>query len=359
MSDRDPSLPDARRAAPGIYQPWLHRFACVMVGATLLLICAGGHVKSNEAGLSVPDWPTTFHQNMFTFPLSKWTGGIKWEHSHRLIAATVGLLTIAFAAVLWVYERRAWVRWLGIAALVAVVLQGVLGGLTVIYQLPAPISVAHGCLAQIFFCSTIAIAVFTSKLWLESPRPAANAATPGVPLYRLGLIAVAAIFAQLILGAMMRHTESGLAVPDFPRAYGQWSPSLDPASLARYNADRAAAQLPPVTRDQIIFHLLHRAGAIVTTAIIALAGVSALSRYSRDPRLANPAVWLLSLTALQIMLGAATVMGRRPPVIATLHVAVGAMVLGFAVLLTLRAWRLLPAGRIARTDYAEPIPAVA
>src|SRR5262245_41798500 len=123
------------------YQPRLHAFACLMVGATLLLICAGGHVKSNEAGLSVPDWPTTYGQNMFTYPPSKWTGGILWEHSHRLIASSVGFLTIVLAVVLWLYEPRKWVRWLGVAALAAVILQGVLGGLTVWYKLPAPISV--------------------------------------------------------------------------------------------------------------------------------------------------------------------------------------------------------------------------
>ncbi len=338
------------------YNPRLHAFACVMVGATLLLICAGGHVKSNEAGLSVPDWPTTYGQNMFTFPPSKWTGGILWEHSHRLIASTVGLLTIALASVLWIYERRNWVRWLGIVALAAVILQGVLGGLTVIYKLPAPISVAHGCLAQLFFCTTIAIAVFTSKLWLN---PAPIASQNGAGLRRLGIATIAIIFVQLILGAVMRHTESGLAVPDFPRAYGQWSPSLDPAALILYNSDRTVANLPPVSRDQIVYHLFHRAGAVFVTAIIAITGITTLSRFGRDPRLANPAIWMLTLTALQIMLGAATVLSRRTPIIATLHVAVGAMVLGFAVLLTLRAWRLLPAGNTESNTFLEPAAAVA
>src|SRR5262245_13491626 len=142
------------------YQPWLHGYACLLVGATLLLICAGGQVKSHEAGLSVPDWPTTFGQNMFTYPPSKWTGGVLWEHSHRLIAASVGFLTIGLTVWLWIAERRRWVCWLGTAALAAVILQGVLGGLTVIYKLPAPISVAHGLLAQSFFCIVVGIAVF-------------------------------------------------------------------------------------------------------------------------------------------------------------------------------------------------------
>src|SRR5688572_10938498 len=113
------------------YHPWLHRFAVLTAGATLLLICVGGVVTSKGVGLAVPDWPTTFGYNMFFFPWSKWVGGVFYEHSHRLVASGVGLLTTILAVWLWIKEERKWVRWLGVIAFVAVVGQGVLGGLRV------------------------------------------------------------------------------------------------------------------------------------------------------------------------------------------------------------------------------------
>ena len=170
------------RRAPRHKGAWLNRpelapprFAVLVAAATLALIVAGGLVTSTESGLSVPDWPTTYGHNMFTFPLSKMVGGIRFEHTHRLIASAVGMLTIVLAVWLARREQRRWVRRLGYLALATVVAQGVLGGLTVIYLLPTPVSVAHGCLAQIFFCLTIAIAVVTSPRWIEAP-PASLAA---------------------------------------------------------------------------------------------------------------------------------------------------------------------------------------
>src|SRR5436309_4095784 len=141
---------------------WLSRFAKFVSASTILLIVAGGLVTSTGSGLSVPDWPTSYGWNLFTFPPSKWVGGILYEHGHRLIASGVGLLTIVLAAWLWLKEPRRWMRWLGAAALATVVAQGVLGGLTVLFFLPAPISIAHAALAEIFFCLTLAIAVCTS-----------------------------------------------------------------------------------------------------------------------------------------------------------------------------------------------------
>ena len=107
-------------------------------------------VTSTGSGLSVPDWPTTYGSNMFTFPLSKWVGGIRYEHSHRLIASAVGFLTIILAGWTWRVEPRRWVRWLAVACLGAVVLQGLLGGLTVLLRLPPAVSIGHAGLAQIF-----------------------------------------------------------------------------------------------------------------------------------------------------------------------------------------------------------------
>lgn len=329
----------------------------MLVGATLLLICAGGQVKSHEAGLSVPDWPTTFGQNMFTYPPSKWTGGVLWEHSHRLIAASVGLLTIGLTVWLWIAERRRWLCWLGTAALAAVIVQGVLGGLTVIYKLPAPISVSHGMLAQSFFCIVIGIAVFTSQFWISNVGAAAPAAG-GRDVRRLAMACIAVVFVQLLFGAMMRHTEAGLAVPDFPRAYDQWWPSLDAPSVEQYNSLRRSEYgLPPVTREQILFHLLHRVGAVAVCLVVVATAAITLSRFGWEPKLATPAIWMLTLTAIQAMLGAAVVWSVRSPILATLHVACGAAVLGECVVLALRSRRLFPAD--GRDEFAAVTPAAA
>src|SRR3954467_15627255 len=144
------------------------RFARIVTAFTVLLIAAGGMGTSTDAGLSVPDWPTTYGQNMFTFPLSKWVGGIRYEHSHRLIASTVGFLTVILAIWTWRVEPRAWVRKLGFAALGAVILQGVLGGITVLLFLPPAVSIGHAGLAQIFFCITLSLALVTSRGWREA-----------------------------------------------------------------------------------------------------------------------------------------------------------------------------------------------
>ena len=141
---------------------WLHRFIKLVVASTVLLILAGGMVTSTGSGLAVPDWPNTYGEFMFSFPLEKMVGGIFYEHGHRLIASTVGFLTIILAVWLWWADPRGWVRRLGFIALAAVILQGVLGGLTVIYLLPPPISIGHAGLAQIFFCLTVSLALFTA-----------------------------------------------------------------------------------------------------------------------------------------------------------------------------------------------------
>src|ERR1051325_7394567 len=144
----------------------LHRFAKLLAACTVILILVGSLVTSHDAGLSVPDWPTSYGWNMFTFPRSMWGANILYEHGHRLIASPGGFLTIVLAAWLWIAEPRRWLRWLGIAALGAVIAQGLLGGLTVLFYLPATISTAHAALAEVFFCSVVAIALFTSPSWI-------------------------------------------------------------------------------------------------------------------------------------------------------------------------------------------------
>src|SRR5438876_2888299 len=183
----------------------LHRFAVFTACTTVLLIFVGGLVTSTESGLSVPDWPTTYGWNMFTFPFSKWVGGIVYEHSHRLVASFVGFLTVILAVWTWLKEKRAWVRWLSLAALGAVILQGILGGLTVLYLLPTSISMTHACLAQTFFCLTIALALFTSPGWKRG-LPLVKERHASLRLPVLCALTTAAVYLQLLLGALMRHT---------------------------------------------------------------------------------------------------------------------------------------------------------
>src|SRR5215813_3459058 len=191
----------------------LHRFALFTACCTAFLIFVGGPVTSTESGLSVPDWPTTYGWNMFTFPVSKWVGGIFYEHGHRLTASFVGFLTVCLTVWTWLRERRVWVRWLATAALGAVVLQGVLGGLTVIFLLPTWISTLHACLAQTFFCTVISLAFFTSPGWKRG-LPLVKSHAESIPLQTLCALTTAAVYFQLIMGALMRHTNAGLAIPD-------------------------------------------------------------------------------------------------------------------------------------------------
>src|SRR5437879_10252836 len=191
------------------YSQWLNRFAWLACIATLLLICSGGMVTSKNVGLAVPDWPTTFGYNMFLFPVSKWVGGILFEHTHRLIASTVGILTIILAIWLWLAEDRQCVRNLGIIALAGVILQGILGGLRVT-MLKDEIGVFHACIAQAFLGLLVFIALATTHSWRSLGRSNLTGLT-GQVLWRLRALATfaiaitAAIYVQLALGATMRH----------------------------------------------------------------------------------------------------------------------------------------------------------
>jgi cytochrome c oxidase assembly protein subunit 15 len=289
----------------------LHRFAVALAAATVLLIVAGGLVTSTESGLSVPDWPTTYGQNMFTFPLSKMVGGIRFEHTHRLVASTVGFLTIVFAFWLWRQEPRGWVRRLGYAALATVVAQGVLGGLTVLFLLPTAVSVAHACLAQTFFCLTVALAVVTSPRWRD-----AEPVAPG-RVGRAAKILLGVVFLQLLIGAVMRHTKAGLAIPDFPLAFGR--------------------VVPPIASFSVAVHFSHRIGAMAVAAMAFL--VLARARRSGRPGLRKTAVAIASLVLLQIALGGLTVLSRKDVLITTGHVAAGALILGASLALALASSR--------------------
>ena len=182
---------------------WPHRIAVTLACATLPLLFIGGLVTSLGAGLAVPDWPTTFGYNMFLYPWSKMIGGIFYEHSHRLVASFVGLLTVALAFLLWFREKRTWMRWLGVGALGLVIVQGILGGLRVIL-LQHTLAIIHACFAQAFFAFAVCLAVFTSPQWQGQPEqtPVAD----GGRLRRLCAVTTGLIYVQLIFGAVLRHT---------------------------------------------------------------------------------------------------------------------------------------------------------
>src|SRR5207248_6469762 len=181
------------------YNKWLNRFAWLTCVATLLLICSGGMVTSKNVGLAVPDWPTTFGYNMFLFPISRWVGGILFEHTHRLMGSLVGFLTIILAAWLWLSDDRRWVRSLGVIALAGVIFQGILGGLRVT-MMKDEIGIFHACVAQAFLGLLVFIALVTTNRW----RSIANVIADFnrlAPLKTLAIATTIAIYVLLALGA--------------------------------------------------------------------------------------------------------------------------------------------------------------
>lgn len=309
------------------YDPWRHRLAVLTAAATLLLIFIGGLVTSKGAGLSVPDWPLSYGVLMPSM-----VGNVFYEHGHRMAATGVGFLTLVLA--LWTAgaEARPGVRLLAWSALAAVVAQGILGGLTVLFLLPAPISVAHACLAQTFFCLVIALAYATSREWnacdarfedRDGIRQAAIAAT-------------AVVFVQLVVGAVMRHIGAGLAIEDFPLAKGRL--------------------LPPFESVGIAVHFAHRVGALLVLAAVSTLLVR--SRRGRDLRFNGPATLAFLLVLMQLGLGAWTVLSAKAELPTTFHVATGAAVLAACWFTTLRAHRLLGRSREAAGAPAlSPRPA--
>ncbi|PYQ12724.1 MAG: cytochrome oxidase biogenesis protein CtaA [Acidobacteria bacterium] len=302
-----------------------HLFGAVTAATTLVLIFVGGLVTSTGSGLSVPDWPLSY--GMLMPPM---VGGVFYEHSHRIVASLVGALTLALA--LWTAraEPRPGVRRLAWAALAAVVAQGVLGGLTVIFLLPTAVSVAHACLAQTFFCLVIALAYATSREWRDARAPDVDQ----TGLRGAALTATLIVYGQLLVGAVMRHIGAGLAIPDFPLASGR--------------------VLPPVATTPVLVHFAHRIGALLV--LLAVACFLARARRAGDPRFTRLGAALLGLVGFQIALGAATVLTGKAVTPTTLHVATGAAILGGCWLSTLRAFRLRrPAPAALAVPVARPV----
>ena len=300
--------------------PWLGRYAAAVALSTFLLIIAGALVTSNDAGLSVPDWPTSFG----SFRMPRMVGGVKFEHGHRMIAGAVGILTILLALWLWRSDERRWVRRLGGLAVLTIIAQAVLGGITVLFFLPAPISVAHACLAQICVCIAVVLALATRYEW----RAGARIEDAGSPTLRqLAAGTTAAIFLQLALGAAFRHNGFGI-IP-------------------------------------------HLAGAFVVTAGILWMLVRVLTRHRAQPRLVRGAGALAALLGVQVLLGIGSYIEKLaernaqqplPPAVTvtTAHVAIGALLLASSLLVTLEVYRTLagpgaaPGGAIQVAEARKP-----
>jgi cytochrome c oxidase assembly protein subunit 15 len=303
------------------YHRGLHRFAIFTACATLVLIVAGALVTSNDAGLSVPDWPTSFGS---FYKMPHMVGGIKYEHSHRMVAEFIGLLTIILAIWTWRVEKRRWLRFLGLAALATVIVQGILGGMTVLFFLPAPISSAHAAVAQTFFCIAVAIAVFTGRRWVEEqPRAELDQHRPA--LFTLTLLSIFVLYVQLVLGAMFRH--HGMS----------WWP--------------------------------HVINAAVVAFVLSWTAIRAISVYPQLDAVRLPAVTMLGLMVAQLCFGFLAFITRvmwgkdaaqpeLPMVISTVvHVAVGALLLATTVVLAIQVWRHVPVAFEERVPGTDPVAA--
>ncbi|MBF0504382.1 MAG: COX15/CtaA family protein [Candidatus Omnitrophica bacterium] len=311
----------------------LKHFSKILCLLTLLLILLGALVKSTESGLSVPDWPTTYGKFMFAYPLDKMAGGIKYEHTHRMLASIIGLLTLILT--LWLLKLKelpAWIKRLGIAAFVTVTAQGILGGLAVRYFLPVWLAVFHGVLAQTFLLILIFIAYALSQERNQSGRDNSN---PRV--LRFSLLLLGMIYIQLVIGNFMRHAQAGLAIPDFPTMAGGLIPTFDQAMLNRINAWRFENNMDEVTMGQVVIHFLHRFWALLIFLKLLWLNKIVYKECLNRPMILQSLFWLNMAVFIQITLGAATVLSHKESYTTTLHVTLGAIVLGVSFLMVLRA----------------------
>jgi len=308
---------------PESRSPRLFRYAQLVTVAVVFLLVAGAMVTSTGSGLAVPDWPLSFGQVM---PPMK--GGVFYEHGHRMVATAVGLLTILLAVWIQRVDPRPWMRRLGWTALGLVIVQGLLGGMTVLLKLPVWTSAAHACLAQGFFLVVVFLALALSPGWeqrSEGPGPAGR-----FPV--LAVLATGAIYIQLILGAVMRHMNAGLVIPDFPLVFG--------------------GLVPPHFTPEIAVHYAHRLWAVVVLVAVLAAAVSTLRGAGDRTDLKRPARLMIFLVLFQILLGASIIWTRREVGVTSTHVVVGAILLATSFVLTVRSWRFAASHAVARPDPA-------
>ena len=389
---------------------WLFRYAVLTALCTLALVCLGGLVTSKGVGMAVPDWPTSYGYNMFALPITTWfTDGIFHEHTHRLVATWVGILVVALTR--WLGGREAcrplliiglaelvagflllrvgpdwkgagyflsgiggvvllagmvWIRnaplarplpTLGWLAFAAVQVQGLLGGLRVVLDrqivadttLGTVFGLVHACLGQGFFVLLCAIALLLSPQW-----PRLGKGMNGIRTNALNWLLPATtgvIFLQLVLGALMRHQHAGLAIRDFPLAYGSLWPATDPESLLRYNHQRTDET--SVTAFQIFLQMFHRIGAVTIVILVVSSFVSVRKNAVGTPLTWGGNLWL-GLIIAQFFLGAATIWTDKAADIATAHVAIGALSLATGALLTLAARRIALPVRQGQLGGSEP-----
>jgi cytochrome c oxidase assembly protein subunit 15 len=392
-----------------VNSPWLNRFALLTAMATLALIALGGLVTSHEAGMAVPDWPNSYNYNIFLFPISKWVGGVLYEHTHRLLATVVGTLVVALtrwscgrnackplivtgllelmagfgllhfypafsgagyflsgiggvvllAGMIWFrnqpasppMQRLAWL------AFALVQIQGLLGGLRVVLHNDS-IGIFHAALAQSFFVLLCAIALGTSSWWMNLPSAIAPI-TDDHRVRQLLLVATFLIFGQLVLGATMRHQHAGLAIPDFPLAYHKIWPPMDADSVTLYNQQRVdAADANPITAFQIGLQMAHRLMALLIFCSVVLCAWYTRRYLGARHVLAKFSLAWTGLIFLQIMLGAVTIWTNKAADIATAHVVVGALSLANGALLTIVSFRVLISPRVAvqTPTTSAPLP---
>jgi cytochrome c oxidase assembly protein subunit 15 len=307
--------------------PWPHRVAWVLACATFPLIWMGGLVTTYGAGMAVPDWPNTYGYNLFLYPLASWLGvwDVFLEHSHRLIGAAVGMITLILAGLLWRQEERRWLRWLGVVAILGVCFQGTLGGLRVIGD-ELLLANVHGCTAPLFFSLTVAMVVFTSARWQRAESVEKPVSAGRLP--RFAVAATLGVYLQIVLGAQLRHLP----------------PATDPLWFAVW------------TWAHVIV------AALVLVGLVWLA-VAVMRRAGQEPLLARRARLVLWMIVIQVLLGLATwvtnfgfpawfadyiwdveytvvAQGRLQALVTTAHVGVGSLSLVATLSLTLWLLRL-------------------
>lgn len=337
------------------YSYLLHYYAWVLAFGILILICSGGLVTSKNAGLAVPDWPTTYGYNMFAFPFSRWVGGIFYEHSHRLIASAIGLATFFLAVIVFARDSRRWMCVLAIAAVFAVLIQGLLGGLRVVW-LKDYIGIFHAGLAQAYLVLVSLIALFTSRFWLQKTHETHNEHTQHTlkHLLILAFVTTILIYLQLVLGALMRHQHIGLSIPDFPLAYGKVIPSTGPKALDTINNYRQQVLgLPSTTATQIWLQMVHRLNALCIFILTLVGAIYLRRRTKKGTQVSKGMTRLVRfwhiVILVQIVLGIYTIWTNKAADVATAHVAVGAISLVWGAFLIALLYRYRALGSPTET----------
>lgn len=383
-------------------KPWLFIFSLATVVCTFVLLGIGGLVTSHGAGMAVPDWPTTYGYNMFFFPFSYWVGGIFYEHSHRLIASFVGLLTVLLTRWLGGHQSRKALGIIGVLELVAgiglavlkpelkgtgyflsgiggvvimaalipfrnepaarplplfgwiafwsVQVQGLLGGLRVVL-FKDEIGIFHATLAQLFFVLICIIVLMTHRSW--------GAWLAKVPsdrfLARWSVVATSLVLLQLIFGAAMRHEHAGLAIPDFPLAYGKLWPDTSPEAIQRYNSRRVEIHAAKdITASQVHLQMVHRITAVLIFAVISTVAFQAVRRHGLSNLMSRLSLGWLALVLVQVGLGAFTIWSDKAADVATAHLLCGALTLALGVIVCILLFVALAGLRQELPIYGIP-----